>query len=126
MRILAIALIALAALPAAAVAAPLSGGSAVDQYTEGIPQAGGQRPAAKPPANTKDEIPPGAAAALQKEGKDGNAAANLARATAPSGGGSGGTGSDGGMGIFLPLILVATLLIGLAFFLRRRHDATSA
>jgi hypothetical protein len=117
------ALVALLALPAAAHARPLPSGSAIDEYSEGVPQASGQSPSTE---SGNGSLPPGTDAALQAKGKDGAAAAKTAKFTAPipSGGGDSGSGS-GGLGILLPLILGASLLTAVAIFVRRRQGATS-
>lgn len=116
-----VALSALAALPAIAEAKPIPGGAA-DQYTEGIPQAGGQRESSE---KGNGSLPPGAEAQLQAQGKAGSEAANLAKATAPGPSDSSSDPSDG-MGIVLPLILGAALLAAIALFLARRRQAATS
>jgi hypothetical protein len=109
-------------------ASPAFGGSAVDQYSEGIPTARGQQAsqdAVAPGGDRSTNIPPGTQAEL-KRSKIGAAAENAARITAPSSQGSSSTsdretGSDSGLGLLLPLILAATLVGAVAIYLARRH-----
>jgi hypothetical protein len=110
------------------VAPSTFGASAVDQYSEGIPTAGGQKPtsdAAGGSAGTAT-IPPTARARLDKSSK-GSAAEKAAQLTAPTGPhptGSGDSDSGGegdGMGLLLPLILAATLALGIGIFIARRR-----
>jgi hypothetical protein len=133
------ALLAPAAGAQTSIAPP--GKSGADQYFETIPSARGN--VAPPPANGT-----GAAAAtagerrLARLGKDGQAAAAVAAAAAPGSGphargrsapsGSDAsstslrrliTGSDsGGLGIWLPILLGASLLGAIVFALLRRRD----
>lgn len=117
-------------LGALLVSAPLAhAGSAVDQYSEGIPTAKGQKP-------TRDAargggggggtptIPPATQAELGQTEK-GRAAEKAAKLTAPdrasTGGGGESTTDEGGLGLLLPLILGATLLTALAIFFGRRR-----
>jgi hypothetical protein len=119
------ALVLLLALAPAALAA-----SAVDQYSEGIPTASGQKPtrdAAKPGGGGTATIAPATRAQLEKT-KQGAAAARAARITAPgrSAPGSADAG-DAGMGLLLPLILVAALAAAVGIlFARRRAGPSSA
>jgi hypothetical protein len=137
-------LIALLASAPAALAGP-----AVDQYSEGIPTAGGHKSSqdavrgasqgggggtsshgvggASYGGGAASAISPGTRSKLDKSAK-GTAAAKLAQITAPSRSSSGASDSGpGGMGLLLPVILVGTLLAALAVFLaRRRLGETSA
>jgi hypothetical protein len=107
--------------------------SALDQYQEGIPTAGGHEPSADTQGGgavrggRTSTISPATRAQLEKI-KKGSATAKLAQATAPSRSASDGSGeSDGGsgLGLILPLILGATLLGSLAIFIaHRRRGAT--
>jgi hypothetical protein len=109
----------LASAPAALAA------SAVDQYQEGFPTAGGQKP-------TKDAvggdggtagtatIPPQTQAQLGKS-KNGSAAEKAARITAPTGPSSGPSDAGGGLGFLLPLILAGALAGAVAIFVARRR-----
>jgi hypothetical protein len=116
--------VALLASTSSALATP-----AVDQYSEGIPTAGGQKSSrgAVGAAGTGaiSTIPPSTQAQLRKS-KKGTAAARVAQITAPKPSDPGSAGA-GGLGLILPLILVSTLLAGLTTFVaRRRQGATSA
>ena len=94
--------IAIFALPSAAIAQPLvpPGNSAVNQYTETFPTAGGNRDAEE--GSDKGDRSPakvlGArdARRLEARGPQGRAAAVLAAATAPSVSGAGGAKGDAG------------------------------
>jgi hypothetical protein len=126
------------------------GNSEVDQYTETVPDACGNRPSGGNAGNP-DAVPPATAAELSELGPDGAAALELAQANAPKGGGAerGDSGSgldeassdlgsapgsvldalggssgddDGGMGLLLPLLIVAVALAGAAYVLRRRRS----
>jgi hypothetical protein len=108
-----------------------TGNSEVNQYIEGVPgpcgpnqvtggagNPGGGSGGSVVPAQTRKQ--------LQSKGADGQAAAALADATAPGNPGSGGVSgvsrsSDKGIGLLLPLILAATLLAGILYFVRRRR-----
>jgi hypothetical protein len=159
--ILLIALLGIAAaLPAAASG---QDNSAIDQYTENVPGAGGDSPdggngSGQTGTGTggSDATLPGADAdQLQAQGADGEAAAQLAESTAPAGsnqsGGSsnatgvstapdnqhgansgglpsvgavvgnvaGGAEGPGGMGVWLPIILGASLLAAIALGIAR-------
>jgi cobalamin biosynthesis Mg chelatase CobN len=155
-----------ALLPVAgAVARPVPpGNSAVNQYTETFPTAGGPKQSktakehARPPAQV---LGAGTANRLAANGPAGQAAATVAAQTAPasiragaaaegakksggakeaggdaslrgSDGSSGlgeilaqatGTASSGTLGVFLPLIIAATLVWSVAFLWRRRRTA---
>ena len=129
-------------LPATALAGVIPpGNSAADQYSETFPSAGGGETSSPPgSSNASPEKSLGNQTAqdFAGAGPDGQAAADLAAATAPkqgnpqgsaadreagkSGGGSGESGplqvaqhavggsDSGGMGLLLPLILAATVL----------------
>ena len=125
------------ALAVVLVTAPAAlAASAVDQYSEGIPTPGGQKPsrdAVKSAGSTKlgsagtATIPPPARAAL-KGSKAGVAAEKAAKITAPgrpTSVASDPSSSGGGLGLFLPLMLAATLVAAIAIYLaRRRAGAT--
>ncbi len=120
------ALVALLAVPTLASARNLPSGSAVDQYSESIPNAGGKRKSDdKGGGGAPAAIPPQTQAQLEGQGADGNGAAKLAQVTGPGNSGDGDSGSDG-LGFILPLILIASLLAAVALYLaRRRLGATS-
>lgn len=112
-------LIVLAAAPSALAA------SAVDQYSEGIPTAGGQKPTrdlGSGQAGTPTTIPPQTQATLQRTER-GAAADKAAKLTAPSrpSAGSSDTSDSNGLGLLLPLILAATLIAAVAIFVVRRR-----
>jgi hypothetical protein len=133
-RVTTVALIGLLALAPVAIAAP-----APDQYTEGIPTAKGPKStshavehgggAAKIPPQTRSQL---------AQSKNGAAAANAAKLSAPGGSAAIGSAAVGsaasdtsdtgsGMGLLLPLILGATLAVAIGIFLaRRRPGATPA
>jgi hypothetical protein len=111
--------------------------SAVDQYTEGIPTANGQKstggsvhdggtPNSRATNGAVAPIGPQTRAELGKT-KSGTAAAKAARLTAPSlAGPQNPTAPDssdtgGGMGLLLPLILAATLATAVAIVVGRRR-----
>jgi hypothetical protein len=127
-RAWAVALLLLAGLLSSAPGA--FAGSAVDQYTEGIPTAGGQEPSRDAVGNSGDgnsaPIPSRTRAQLGKS-KVGSAAEKTADLTAPARHGSGLSGpsdAGGGLGFLLPLILVSALAVAVAIFIaRRRADA---
>ena len=127
------------------------GGS--DEYVEQLPGAGGDQPSQNSAEDgedpeTAEPLAPAAEEALDEQGADGNAAAELAQATGPDGGGDsaegggsesgsgGGSGlpdvvgnvageaDDSGMGVLLPLVIGGTVVAALAFVIvrrRRRH-----
>jgi len=141
----------LLALPCAAVAqqgptnAP-PGNSAIDEYLETVPSAtGNQRPRAPGSGNEESSVLTAKQRArLEQLGPDGKALVAAIDATAPppakpgqkldldSGEGrspigavlDAATGSDGGMGIFLPLILLASLLGTIVLVVLRRRSAS--
>ena len=94
-----------AVLPAAALA---QGNSAIDQYTEQVPGAGGDKPSAGGREDSGDSgggaegsgqpLPDDISQALQARGSDGGAAAALAQATAPQEAEGLGPGSEGSNG----------------------------
>jgi hypothetical protein len=92
---------------------PLPDNAAVNQYVEALPGAAGAEPSSA--AVT--------AGALQVQGTDRIRAAALARATAPDRGATG--SSSSGMGIALPLIMLASLLAAVALFVARRRHRTA-
>jgi hypothetical protein len=104
-------------------------GSAVDQYTEGIPSAGGQKSSNQAVNQSGTAtISPQTGAQLDKsrKGRAAERAANLTAPSHPGAVGSDSSGSGDGLGIFLPLILAATLVVGIGiFYTRRRLGATS-
>jgi hypothetical protein len=136
-------------------------GSAIDQYVEGVPGAGGDTSShdlAGGNGNGQggEPLPAAAQQSLQQLGQAGQETAALATQTGPTnpagganqdgadrgaGGPSGKTGGDAdtggdkgvfavalrlfdpapeGMGLFLPVIVVGTLVVALAFALRRQ------
>ncbi|MDX6615642.1 MAG: hypothetical protein QOD60_733 [Solirubrobacterales bacterium] len=99
--------------PSASQAKPLPNHAAIDQYTEGVPTAKGQKS-----EQGAGALPPGTAQSLDSLGKDGAAAAAVAKVTAPSPGGGGGSQTSG-MGIWLWLILAACLLAALTRYFAR-------
>jgi hypothetical protein len=123
------------------------GNSGADQYVESVPGAGGNHPGTGNPASHAGAVPPGTQRALTSEGPAGRATASLAGATAPRGGGfgskngaapapSGGGGSavggiaqgavgsnSTGMGVWLPLVLGASLLGAILLLALRRRGA---
>jgi hypothetical protein len=120
-----LALAVCASIALLALTPPAFGASAVDQYQEGIPTAGGQQPtrhAVDRAGSTQSgtRIPAPARAQLERS-KKGSAAAKAARITAPNGSGSGPSDAGGGLGLLLPLILVATLAAAVGVFVARRR-----
>lgn len=145
------------AVPAMAMA---QGNAGVDEYTETVPGAGGDKPSMGGGGDGSGEssgggpLTPSQVAALEEQGPDGAAAAGLAQSTGPdskgtpggkegesfagteapsgapgsdtSGSGIPGAigdlagGSDSGMGLVLPIVLVAALLGAVAFVIARR------
>jgi hypothetical protein len=93
--------------------------SAEDQYSEGIPSAGGQKPArdaAERPGTAT--IASATEAQLQKT-KKGRAVVKAAAITAPGAGGSSDSGD--GLGWWLLVILAASLLAAGGIYLGRRR-----
>ena len=132
-----VAAIALVALLLAAPAALAV--SAVDQYSESIPTAGGQKPTrdlghgggsgqgggsaptqAGPGSAGTATVPPQTRSQLQRT-KNGLAAEKAARLTAPTRPSASSTDTSSGMGFLLPLILAASLAVAVAVFLARRR-----
>jgi hypothetical protein len=115
--------------------------SAVDQYSEGIPTAGGQKPSHDAARDAlrgggggrrtgggggSAAIPRTAAAQLGKS-KQGSAAERAAKITAPDRSSPGGSTTNGrGMGLILPLILAAILAGAIALFIARRRAGPSS
>jgi hypothetical protein len=145
-------LVAALAVPAGAAApsrqtnAP-PGNSAIDEYLETVPSAtGNQRPGTPGAAGSGGGgLTPSQRAKLERLGPDGKALANAIDATAPPpatkpshkiDGGNGrspisavfdaATGSDGGggMGVFLPIVLLASLLGVIALVVLRRRSVS--
>ncbi len=140
------------ALPSAALAhrqpttiAP-PGNSAVNQYVEDVPTAKGQRPSntihpgggTGPGGGASVPLSRGSASALDKRGLLGRGTAAIAEATSPRGGSHGlegggsspfativktATGSTGGMGALLPILLVVVAIGGALIAWRRRRTA---
>jgi hypothetical protein len=124
--------------------------SAIGQYVEDVPGAGGARPSETPGgggpvggAPGAGLLSPAASQALAEQGAAGRSAARLAEDTAPekgdggpaaAGGGRGSgikgivdavTGSDSdGMGVVLPIILGASVLAALLLLALRRRRGT--
>ena len=107
-------------LPAQGWATPLPDSSAVDQYTEGVPTATGQRS-----SQDGGKLPPSTAGPLNSLGKNGAAAAAAAERTAPSHG-DGEASQTSGLGIWLWFILAASLLAALMLFFGRRRTSSPA
>ena len=144
----------LLALPSVAQAqGPPPGNSALDQYQENVPGAGGNQPSSGANGGGGSALSPSAQQALADQGPAGVAAASVAGATAPkkaakAGGNEGsgsatGTGgspinnavdrvvgggdSGDGMGVALPIILGSSLLGALLLLaLRRRGGGEQA
>jgi len=124
-------------------------GSALDQYIEGVPGAGGDQPSHDLGGQNGDgqggqPLPPAAEQSLQELGQAGQETAALATETGPAGGANraggqsnGNAEADGdkgvlavavrlfdpapdGLGFILPLIVLGTLVIAVAFVLRRQ------
>jgi hypothetical protein len=129
-------------LPSSAAAVPRNtppGLSELDQYSETVLGAGGEH-TIKPPGNGSESIlSPSTEEALQDLGPAGQATVRLANETAPglkggkvTGDATGGSATgavvdalggegDGGLGIFLPLILLAVAAAGIGYALLRRR-----
>jgi hypothetical protein len=151
-RLLSALVVLVLALPAGATAqsqqtnAP-PGNSAIDEYLETVPSAtGNQRPGAAGPAGSGGGgLTPAQRAKLDRLGPDGKALANAVDATAPptatktsrqidsengrspiSAVFDAATGSNGGggMGIVLPIILLASLLGVIALVVLRRRSVS--
>jgi len=103
--------------------------SAVDQYSEGLPTAGGQKSTHDTVAQGGGtaRIAPDTRAQLGK-GRKGRAAERAAEISAPRRDDSVGpntSGTDDGLGLLLPLILAATLVTGIGIFYARRRLGTT-
>ena len=147
---IALACFALLALPTSAAAAipPPPGNSAADQYAETYPGAGGNQTTVSPTgSDPAAALGPETAREFQQAGPVGAAAATAAAATAPrrqdagdptpavadKGGSSGpldvvkhGLGTTGpeGIGLLLPLLLIASLMAAATYvYSRRRRPA---
>jgi len=121
------------------------GNSAVDEYFETVPGATGDRSsgAAGGPAGSGGGLSPAERARLERLGPDGKALADVIEATSPTRPTPAKTplasegrspvsevfdaaigGGEGGMGVFLPLILLASLLATIALMLLRRRSVS--
>jgi hypothetical protein len=140
--VVALVVAALGLLPSSAAAQNVPpGNSEVEQYFETVPSGSGNAPPARsgPGAPSAAPLPEKARRKLAALGPDGQAVIELAegngapptpkrRLDATDGGGGllpalgdALTGSrDGGLGVMLPLLLLATLVAGVAVGLRRR------
>lgn len=144
-------LVAFLAIPLPATAASIAtppGNSEADQYFESLPTSQGPR-SPDPERTPQDAVAEGtltqaSAEALEARGKDGQTAASIVAQTAPTVGAgdadrSTGTNNAGtatnaafelpeedGMGIVLPLILVATGAAALGFALDRRRRSPAS
>lgn len=147
--------VALLVIPGTATAQGPGGNAGVDEYTETVPAGGGSNPSSDPGGggsggSGEDALTPAQVAALEEQGPDGAAAAQLAQSTGPdrasdqrSGDNSGGVstqpsgesgivgalgdaadGSESGMGVALPIILGVALLGALGFLVARRSGGT--
>jgi hypothetical protein len=152
-RTVLVACLALAAALAAPAAAGAGQGSALDQYMESVPGAGGDNPSHDLPGQNGGghggaSLPSSAQESLQQLGEAGQEAAALATATSPAGpadqteksragelSGDGDNGpvaaitrlfdpAPGGIGFLLPLTLVGTLVAAIAFVMRRRMGSS--
>jgi hypothetical protein len=98
--------------------------SAVDQYSEGIPTARGQKPTTGGAGGAGTAtISPQTSAQLEKS-KNGSAAEHAAKLTAPSRSGPAApdTSDTGdGLGLLLPVILLVTLAVGVGMVVARRR-----
>jgi hypothetical protein len=115
------------------------GDSAISQYTEVVPAGGGNTPVSQIPGAPLGTLPPAAARSLRGSGAAGSRLSKFvwataprvshspARSSAPAVGGSSALGSllhsvggsGGGMGLILPLILLACLLAAAAAIWQR-------
>jgi hypothetical protein len=145
-------LLAASAVPAAAQTSDDVPPSEFDQYVPAVPDSEGDSPIRDVKEDAADPNGTGGAGAiprrvvdeLRSNGLSGEAAADLAEATAPGdeGGGTGRSGeesrggssagavttalsgdSDGGLGIVLPLVLLGTVAAGAAFVVLRRRTS---
>jgi hypothetical protein len=97
----AVVLVAALLAPPAVIAAPIvpPGNSAVNQYTQTVPTSRGNKEVRhKGHQSPSKTLGHKATKKLQKQGKDGQATAELAAAGTPAGAGSGGSGSGGPSG----------------------------
>jgi hypothetical protein len=143
------ALVALAlCIPAAAAAqAPRTnappGNSAIDEYLETVPGASGNA-VPRPPGAGADTLTAAQRARLEQQGVDGRTLANIVESTSPVpkrqrpgtsvlpdvkgrsplAAALGVAKGDGGMGLLLPAILLASLLAVIALVLLRRRSAS--
>ena len=133
---------------ASAIADP----TVVDQYTEGVPTAGGEKPGNEIPETSVGGGNESSTVGSGSDGPSGGGVESGQNSGSDAGAGSGDTGSgnvpaaaaggesapvqssgtndessdDGGMGLLFPLILVGTLaLVGILIFMRRRDDTGS-
>lgn len=142
---LVVALVVALGLAAPAIAQQVNappGNSAVDEYLETVPEAGGNQPTNS--NNGRTPLPAAARRALERSGPDGQAAADLAErggadaapqrqppatAVTPRAAGSGvvdplrraAGGSDEGMGLMLPILLAAGAIGAVMAVLWRRR-----
>jgi hypothetical protein len=107
------------AFAATSQAKPLPNHAAIDQYTEGVPTAKGQKS-----EQGAGALPPGTVGPLDSLGKNGVAAAAVAKVTAPSPGGE--PSQTSGLGIWLWLILAACVIAALTRFYARRRAGRAA
>jgi len=138
-------------MPAAAVAQETNappGNSAIDEYLETVPSASGNTVPRPPAAGGGDStLTPAQRARLERLGEDGRTLANVVEATSPRKpkeqtplAGDAGVpdatgrsplgevlsvaGGEGGMGVFLPAILLGSLLTAIALVVLRRRSAS--
>jgi len=116
-------------LPAGALAVD-PGNSGIDEYTEGVPSAGGEKPTSGTGSGGggASVVSPQTTEQLAKLGAEGAAAARAAEASspdAPAGLGEAGGGSTG-TGLLLPAILAMSLLAAVAFLILRRRGQQPA
>ena len=129
-------------MPAPALAQTLPpGNSGVDEYTEGVPGAGGETPSSKSgddgagaggetggsgPGGSSDVLPEDIVSELTSSGADGKAAAALAEQTAPSPAAQAPVDADSGLGALWFALLGAALLGALAVLAARRRGPTES
>jgi hypothetical protein len=120
-------------VPSAGAAPPLpTGAPGLNQYDEQLPGPRGDKSVTKIRPRDESNLPPGPAAALNREGQSGQVAAALAAATKPhrahhrrhvarSGAVARVLDGSGGMGALFPILLALIVLtIALAVIVRRR------